>query len=74
MAVINLPSPSRLQLRLLVGIEEGREIFRLRTFGNVKPDTTDEDFMEVAQALGGLQIHEVNAVRRVDQSDLVEEE
>ena len=74
MAVINLPSPSRLQLRLLVGIEEGREIFRLRTFGNVKPDTTDEDLMEVAQALGGLQIHEVNAVRRVDQSDLVEEE
>ncbi len=74
MAVINLPSPSRLQLRLLVGIVEGKEIFRLRTFGNVKPAATDEDLMDVAQALGALQIHELDAVRRVDQSDLVEEE
>ena len=74
MAVMILPGPSRLQLRLLVGVEEGREIYRLRTFGNVKPDAEDEDIMEVAQALGALQVHEVNAVRRVDQADLVEVE
>lgn len=74
MAVMSLPSPSRLQLRLLVGIEEGKEIFRLRTFGNVNPEATDQDLMDVAQALGGLQIHEVDAVRRLDQADLVEVE
>lgn len=74
MAVINIPSPSRLQIRLLLGIEEGKEIFRLRTFGNVKPAATDEDLMDVAQALGSLQIYDVDAVRRVDQADLVEEE
>ncbi len=74
MAVLNLPSPSRLQLRLLVGVDEGTEIFRLRTFGNVKPATSDEDFMDVAAALGSLQIYEVNAVRRLDQSDLVDVE
>lgn len=74
MAVLSLPSPSRLQLRLLVGEDEGKEIFRLRTFGNVKPAASDEDCMEVAAALGSLQIYDVNAIRRLDQADLVEVE
>ena len=46
MAVVSFPGPSRLQLRLLVGIEEGKEIYRLRTFGNVKPAASDEDLVE----------------------------
>ena len=74
MAVTSIPGPSRIQIRLLVGVEEGKEIFRLRTFGNVKPEASDEDVMEVAQALWSLQVHDVDAVRRVDQADLVEME
>ncbi len=73
MSVMNLAIPSRLQLRLVVGTnEDGNEIFRLRTFGNVKPDTSDEDLMEVANGIGALQEYPVENVRRIDQSDLVD--
>ncbi len=72
MAVINLPLATRLQLRLKTGVTaEGKDIFRLRTFGNVKPDTVDADLKSVANGLASLQIHVVNTVRRIDQADLV---
>ena len=70
---MSLPIPSRLQLRLVVGTDdEGKEIYRLRTFGNVKPDASHEDLMEIANGIGGLQEHPVERVRRIDQADLVD--
>lgn len=72
MAVINLPLATRLQLRLKTGVTaEGRDIFRLRTFGNVKPAATDVDVKSVADGLTSLQVHAVDTVRRIDQADLV---
>ncbi len=72
MPVIILSSPSRLQLRLVVGVDtEGEDIYRLRSFGNIKHDAGDADLLAIAAALGALQVHPVEAIRRIDQADLV---
>ncbi len=72
MAVINLPLATRLQLRLKTGVTaEGKDIFRLRTFSNIKPTATDVDVKSVADGLASLQMHVVDTVRRIDQADLV---
>ena len=75
MPVMSLPIPSRLQLRLEVGSDDdGKPIYRLRTFGNVNPEVSDEDLLSLADGIGALQEHPVDTVRRIDQSDLVDME
>ncbi len=72
MPVVKLSLPSSFQLRLSVGNDnEGNPVYRSKTFGNVNPVASDEDILEVATALGELQEHAVESVRRIDQADLV---
>lgn len=75
MALESRPLNARLQLQLDFGQnEDGRRITRTRTYSNINSDASDQDIYDVAQALAGLQSHGVIAVRKVDQTELVDVE
>jgi len=74
MAVNAVPLSARLQLRLNTGMDENfNPIFRTRSFSNVKPTADNGDLFDLAQEIGGLQVHTLDSVRRVDEVELEEE-
>lgn len=75
MAVARNDEPSRLQLRFQTGVtEDGKPIYRLKSYSNVKADAQDEEIFRVAEALGGLQEHVLQSVIRHDSAELVSTE
>jgi hypothetical protein len=48
-------------------------IYRTRSFSNVKTNADNEDLFELAEEIGSLQLHTLEAVRRVDEYELEEE-
>ncbi|HHV56235.1 MAG TPA: DUF1659 domain-containing protein [Firmicutes bacterium] len=73
MAVQRVPEGARLQLSLQTGTDEaGKPLVRAKSFANVKADAADQDVFDVAQALAGLQIYPLVAVRRIDTGALNE--
>ena len=75
MAVKANPLSSRLQLRLITGQDDkGNPIYRSRSFSNVKPAAADQSVYNVGDALAGLQQHELDQIRRIVESVLVEED
>lgn len=72
MTVARNEDPSRLQLRFQTGVtEDGKPIYKLKSFANVKADAEDEDVFQVAEALGNLQEHVLQNVIRHDSAVLV---
>ncbi|NLA10632.1 MAG: DUF1659 domain-containing protein [Firmicutes bacterium] len=75
MAVIATPLSSRLQLQVVVGTSlEGKPILRTRSYSNVKPGADHEDLYQTGQELAGLQEHQLEVIRRVNEFELEEEE
>lgn len=73
-AVSSTPVGSKLKISVQTGLDEkGDAILRNRSYNNVKTTATDEDLMDVAKQLAGLQIHPVNAIYKVTESHLTEE-
>lgn len=72
MAVQSLPYNSRLILRVQVGVQQGNQILRNRSFNNIKANASDEAVFTVAQILGGLQKYPVVKVVRTNDEELVE--
>ncbi|OPL11777.1 MAG: hypothetical protein AVO34_07890 [Firmicutes bacterium ML8_F2] len=73
MPVNTIPVTARLQLRLNTGLDENfNPVFRTRSYSNVKSSADNENLYALAQELGGLQVHTVDAVRRVDEYELEE--
>ena len=71
MSVIAVPISARLQLRLNTGLDENMNpVYRTRSYSNVKPGAGNEDLHGLAHELGSLQVHTVDAVRRVDEVEL----
>ncbi|MBC7324301.1 MAG: DUF1659 domain-containing protein [Moorella sp. (in: Bacteria)] len=71
MAVINTPLATTLRLQVQTGTgADGKPLYRVRSYSRVKPSASDQDVYDVAQAIGSLQVHPVNAVSRVDENDL----
>jgi len=71
MSVTVVPVGSRLTMRLNTGLNENMEpVFRNRSFHNIKTTAGDQDLFELAQELGSLQVHTIDAVRRVDENEL----
>ncbi len=67
------PLSTRLQLRLNTGLDANfNPVYRTRSYSNVKPDADNGELFDLALELGGLQVHTVNAVRRVDEVELEE--
>ncbi|MGI6614471.1 MAG: DUF1659 domain-containing protein [Dethiobacteria bacterium] len=74
MAVTVNPLSSRLQLQLMTGsTPEGKPILRTRSFSNIKTDADNEDLLLTGQELAGLQQHQLEAIKRVDEVELLEE-
>ena len=74
MAVNVIPVSARLQLKLNTGVDENfNPVYRTRSFSNVKPSADNVDLYELAQELGELQVHNLEAVRRLDEVELEED-
>jgi hypothetical protein len=74
MAVVSTPLSTTLRLQVQTGTDTGgKPIYRVRSYSRVKTDAADQDVYDVAHALGSLQLHPVNAISRVNESDLSEE-
>ena len=74
MAVNVIPVSARLQLKLNTGVDENfNPVYRTRSFSNVKPSADNVDLFELAQELGELQVHNLEAVRRLDEVELEED-
>jgi hypothetical protein len=74
MAVIVTPVDSSLQIIVQTGVDENNKpVYRTRSYARVKPSAADQDLMDVAKALAGLQIHPVSAIRRVMETELTEQ-
>jgi len=73
MAVESIATGSVLRLQLQTGVDnEGNPVFRNKSLNNIKPEATDQELYDIAQALAGLQQHTLTAVLRVDNSRLEE--
>jgi hypothetical protein len=74
MAVVAIPVGTRLALRLNTGLDENlNPVYRTRSFNNIKPTATHANLHEVAQEMGLLQVHTLEAVRRLDENELEQE-
>lgn len=72
MAVIKVPQSSRLILKVQTGVnDDGKAVYRQRSFNNLKTDATDGDIHAVGLALAGLQLYPVEAIGRIDDVQLV---
>jgi hypothetical protein len=71
MAVTAIPVGTRLSLRLNTGLDENfNPVYRTRSWSNVKPAATHANLHAVAQGFGGLQVHNLEAIRRMDENEL----
>ncbi len=74
MSVVVIPLGTRLTLRLNTGLDDNlNPVFQNRSWHNVKPTATHANLMELGQELATLQVHTLDAVRRVDENELEEE-
>jgi len=68
-----IPISARLQLRLNTGLDENlNPVFRTRSYSNVKPSADNTALLTLAQELASLQVHTLDAVRRVDEVELAQ--
>lgn len=73
MAINVIPVTARLQLRLNTGLDENlNPVYRTRSFSNVKTGAANADLFQLAQEISLLQVHILDAVRRVDEVELEE--
>jgi len=74
MAVIKNADYSRMMVKVNMGLDgNGKSIIKTRTFGNVQAAANNQDFYDVAVALGSLQSHPVEAISREDNGQLINE-
>jgi len=74
MAVNAIPLGTRLTLRLNTGLDENfNPVFRNRSWHNVKSTADHEDLFELGEELASLQVHTLDAIRRVDENELEED-
>ena len=66
-----LVTNSTLKLKLKTGINaKGDDTFSTKSFGDINPGLTDDEFLGVADGMAGLQSHALAEVGRVDTSIL----
>ncbi|MCR4431007.1 MAG: DUF1659 domain-containing protein [Tepidanaerobacteraceae bacterium] len=74
MAVVVTPVDSSLQIIVQTGVDgNNKPVYRTRSYARVKTDASEQDLMDVAVQLAGLQAHPVNSIRRVMEAELVEQ-
>lgn len=73
MAVKTVKENVRLKLELDGGYDGNRQVIKSKIFTKVKPEAADDDLLEVAQSLAGLQTMPLYKVKRLEEIELVEE-
>lgn len=63
---------SRLRLRFINDILDGREQLMSRTYSGVKTDAEDSQVFNAANALGMLQTKPVKSIIRTEEKELIE--
>ena len=62
---------AKLVLKVQTGTgSNGAAVFNQRSFAHINPLLSDDDFVDIAQALGALQMHTVGAISRQDAAEL----
>ena len=75
MAVVKTPLGSTLRLIMETGTDlEGNPILKNRNYNNVKPTATDQDLFDVGTLLVSLQQNNLNAIQRLDDAALDNQE
>lgn len=71
MAVSETKNPSSLKIKFDCGLNDNRKtIVKSRTFSNIADNATSQDILDVANALIGLQNHDVLEILKVDNTIL----
>jgi hypothetical protein len=74
MPVIVTPVDSSLQIIVQTGVDaNNKPVYRTRSYNRVKTDAQDQDVLDVAKQIIGLQAHPVNSIRRVMETELNEQ-
>lgn len=64
---------SKLIIKVAAGMNAaGKTTYKQRTFTNVNPALTDEDFLSVGDKLAALQSEEIGGIVRQDAAKLIE--
>lgn len=73
MAVVSIKNHSKLNVKLDLGKNnEGKVITKSKTFPNVNNEISNDDLMQVASALFGLQEYDVIDILRIDNTSISE--
>ena len=73
MAVISTPNASTIKVKFDHGLDiNGDRVVKTKSFNSIKYQATNEDIIEVINAISNLQQHSVIATNRVDNSSLSE--
>ncbi|SDY99177.1 MULTISPECIES: DUF1659 domain-containing protein [Tindallia] len=63
---------SRLRLRFINDIVDGREQLMSRTYSGIKTEAEDSQVLNAAQILSGLQTKPVKTIIRTEEKELIE--
>ncbi|SFR11050.1 DUF1659 domain-containing protein [Desulfoscipio geothermicus] len=73
MAVNNVATGTVLRMQFQTGVDaNGDPVYRSKNLYNVKPQATDQDLFDVANALAQLQNYTLAAIMRIDSARLEE--
>lgn len=72
MAIVANPVDASLRLRFQTGSDpDGNPVYRLQSYSRVSPEAAEQNLYDAAQALAGLQQHQLNAVLHTIEKELV---
>lgn len=64
---------SKMVLKVQTGVNAtGVAVYGLRTFANIDPALSDDDFLAIAKALGELQSQVVGSIHRQDAASILQ--
>jgi hypothetical protein len=73
MAVERVNAGVVLRLVFQTGVDdEGNPVYRNKNLSYIKPDASDQDLFDVAQALAGLQEYTLSEIKRIDTNRLLQ--
>jgi hypothetical protein len=64
---------SAIKLKVVTDIDRGKESYAIVTFSGISAAVSDDNFMELANALASLQSYPVHTVSRINSCTLVTE-
>lgn len=70
MSVVEMQNPSTLKIKLNLGLVDGKEKTRSKSYSYLKYDVNIQDVYDVAQSLMSLQKHDVTDIIKIDNTTL----